>query len=108
MDKYMLGLQLLVIGMGTVILSLFLLSLFLRFSGQYLGADSNKQETKKTGTRNMDQGQSEGIDIKDEKSNGEIDRRKAAAITAAVYEYLDDSKEYRVISIKKDTNNWKR
>ena len=108
MDKYMLGLQLLVIGMGTVILSLFLLSLFLRFSGQYLGADSNKEKTKTTANNKKNQKQLKNTGVKDDSDNGEIDSRKAAAITAAVYQYLEDNKNYRVISIKKDTNNWKR
>ena len=108
MDKYMLGIQLLVIGMGTVILSLFLLSLFLRFSGQYLGGDSNKQEIKKTGAQNMNQKQSENIGVQAKSENGEIDSKKAAAITAAVYQYLDDNKRYSIISIKKNNNDWKR
>lgn len=93
MGKYMIGLQLLIIGLGTVLLSLFLLSIFLRISGKYINTSEKKKEKKK--------------EIKEEYED-ENKGKKMAAVAAAVYQYLDSDKNYKIISIKKSDNSWKR
>ncbi|RQD75495.1 MAG: sodium pump decarboxylase gamma subunit [Halanaerobium sp. MSAO_Bac5] len=97
MNKYILGLELLVIGMGTVFLSLYLISVFLYFSGKILGPKEMRKKLP--------------IEEKRESKEPELDglsRKKAAAITAAVYAMLSDKKSYKIISIKKRNQNWKR
>jgi len=103
MNNYVLGLELLIIGMGTVFLSLYLLSVFLHFSGKLFGPDSKKKKVNKT----------EKTDIvpknqKEEIEEAGISPKKIAAVTAAVYESLNDQKNYRIISIQKSNQNWKR
>ncbi|ADQ15486.1 OadG family protein [Halanaerobium hydrogeniformans] len=97
MENFAFGLELLIIGLGTVFLSLYLLSVFLYFSGKILGP---KEMRKK-------------VPLKEQRENNEpeldgLRRKKAAAITAAVYQMLSDKKSYRIISIKKRNQNWKR
>ncbi|MFP4372058.1 MAG: OadG family transporter subunit [Halanaerobium sp.] len=107
MNNYVLGLELLIIGMGTVFLSLYLLSVFLYFSGKLFGPESeNKKKAKKA---------AETSKAELEKKDNQIDKleqgfssKKAAAVTAAVYEMLNDQKNYRIISIQKSNQNWKR
>lgn len=109
MGKYMMGLQLLIIGMGTVLLSLYFLSLFLRLSGHFLGTDSVKRDKniKKNKKRAVDKDNDSDIAESSQFNDIRTDGKKAAAITAAVYQYLDDSSRYRIISIKKQDNRWK-
>lgn len=105
MNNYVLGLELLIIGMGTVFLSLYLLSVFLHFSGKLFGPDSEnkkKKEIKKT-----------KVDIVEKEKAAEIEEegissKKVAAVTAAVSEMLNNQKNYRIISIQKSNQNWKR
>ena len=87
------------VGMGTVMLSLYLLSLFLRLTGKLFGPDSKRgdssaehKEKNKTGKVIKEKG---------------LDRARVAAITAAVYQVLD-KKQYRIISIKRANTNWKK
>ncbi|TDO71137.1 sodium pump decarboxylase gamma subunit [Halanaerobium saccharolyticum] len=105
MNNYVLGLELLIIGMGTVFLSLYLLSVFLHFSGKLFGPESGvkkKKEVKKS-----------KVDIVEKPRVKEPDRqgvspKKVAAVTAALAEMLNGQKNYRIISIQKSNQNWKR
>jgi sodium pump decarboxylase gamma subunit len=106
MENMVLGVELLVIGMGTVVLSLYLLSVFLHFSGKFFGPKHTKDKTKDTIQKDIKQKQ-KSI----EKKSGNVqavNARKIAAISAAVFEMLTDEKNYRIISIKKSNDNWKR
>jgi len=104
MGKYMIGVQLLIIGLGTVLLSLFLLSIFLRISGKYINeSEKKKAEKKEIAKTESNTGSNKGETKADDKLKG----KKAAAISAAVYQFLDDDKDYRIISIKKSDNSWK-
>jgi len=95
MNNYVLGLELLIIGMGTVFLSLYLLSVFLYFSGKLFGPESeSKKKSKKTANV------SEKKAAVDQSDQG-ISSKKIAAVTAAIYESLNDNKNYNVISIQK-------
>jgi len=96
-ENFAFGLELLIIGLGTVFLSLYLLSVFLYFSGKILGPKEMRKKVP--------------IEEKKESKEPELDglsRKKAAAITAAVYAMLSDKKSYKIISIKKRNQNWKR
>jgi len=104
MGKYMIGLQLLIIGLGTVLLSLLLLSIFLRISGKYINTSEKKKEKKKEITK----AESGSAQTKIEENNKDENKgKKMAAISAAVYQYLDSDKNYRIISIKKRDKSWK-
>jgi len=107
MNNYVLGLELLVIGMGTVFLSLYLLSVFLHFSGKLFGPDSkDKEKNKKTVGNLKSAAENEAVQL-DESEQG-ISPKKVAAVTAVVYEMLNDQKNYKIISIQKSNQNWKR
>ncbi|RAK06665.1 sodium pump decarboxylase gamma subunit [Halanaerobium saccharolyticum] len=105
MNNYVLGLELLVIGMGTVFLSLYLLSVFLHFSGKLLGPESDSKKKKEVKTAKVDI-----VEKSKEKeiNQQEISPKKVAAVTAAIYESLNEQKNYRIISIQKSNQNWKR
>ena len=104
MGKYMIGLQLLIIGLGTVLLSLFLLSIFLRISGKYINTSEKKKEKKKEITKAESGSDKPKVEEEyEDKNKG----KKMAAISAAVYQYLDNDKNYRIISIKKRDKSWK-
>lgn len=105
MGKYMIGLQLLIIGLGTVLLSLFLLSIFLRISGKYINGNKKKAEKKEKTKAENDSAQVKME--KDHKKEKQDKGKKMAAISAAVYQFLDNDKEYKIISIKKRDNSWK-
>ena len=112
MENMLLGVELLIIGMGTVVLSLYLLSVFLHFSGKFFGPKYNKN---KNGSKNKT-----GSNIRKEadqklqkpemqsENNKAVNAKKIAAVSAAVFEMLSDEKNYRIISIKKSNHNWKR
>ena len=100
-ENFAFGLELLIIGLGTVFLSLYLLSFFLYFSGKMFGP---KKIKKKVLTEESSQEKEPELLSED----GGLSRKKAAAITAAVYEMLSDKKNYKIISIKKRNQNWKR
>jgi len=104
MNNYVLGLELLIIGMGTVFLSLYLLSVFLYFSGKLFGPES---KNNKKAANNLEAAV-ENKETKIDKSEQGFSSKKAAAVTAAVYEMLNDQKNYRIISIQKSNQNWKR
>lgn len=104
MNNYVLGLELLTIGMGTVFLSLYLLSVFLHFSGKFFGPESkNKNQNSKKVTETI---------LKKEttlnESSQNISPKKVAAVTAVVYEMLKEENNYRILSIKKRNQIWKR
>ncbi|PUU90079.1 OadG family protein [Halanaerobium sp.] len=112
MNNYVLGLELLIIGMGTVFLSLYLLSVFLHFSGRLFGPESGSKKKSKNKVK-----QKREISEAENKSAAEaeieaaaegISPQKIAAVTAAIYESLNDQKNYRIISIQKSNQNWKR
>lgn len=105
MNNYLIGLELLVIGMGTVFLSLYLLSLFLYFSGKVF-ASTAKDKKESRVINKKDFRTEEGAKKLAEKSS-KISPKKAAAVSAAIYECLDNSKSYKIISIKKNNKNWK-
>jgi Na+-transporting methylmalonyl-CoA/oxaloacetate decarboxylase gamma subunit len=92
--------------MGTVVLSLYLLSVFLHFSGKFFGPKYTKDKTKDTIQKDIKQKQ-KSIEKKSENVQA-VNARKIAAISAAVFEMLTDEKNYRIISIKKSNDNWKR
>lgn len=100
MNNYVLGLELLIIGMGTVFLSLYLLSVFLHFSGKLFGPENKARKTTKK--HSVQKKEAEKAAVKG------ISPQKLAAVTAAIYESLSDQKKYRVISIQKSNRNWKR
>lgn len=108
MNNYLLGFELLIIGMGTVFLSLYLLSVFLYFSGKFFGPQ-NKVEEKKKEKAVVSEVFKDKKGVKEMKQNQlGISPRKIAAISAAVYECLNDEKNYKIISIQKNNQNWKR
>jgi len=106
MDNYVLGLELMIIGMGTVFLSLYLLSVFLHFSGKFL-APVNKNKIKKTDKISKSSTKKK-VDIADTDQEQSFSSKKIAAVTSAIYESLNDQKTYRIISIQKSKQNWKR
>ncbi|MFW6000767.1 MAG: OadG family protein [Halanaerobium sp.] len=117
MEDMIFGVELLIIGMGTVVLSLYLLSVFLHFSGKFFGPkyisnkngliiktednmkQNNIQKIKKTEKQSEATNQSENTKA--------VNPKKMAAISAAVYEMLSDKKNFKIISIRRN-NNWKR
>jgi sodium pump decarboxylase gamma subunit len=107
MNNYVLGLELLIIGMGTVFLSLYLLSVFLHFSGKLLGPESeNKKKAKKTAETGKIEADKREVNLTE--TEQKVSAKKAAAVTAAIYEVLNNQKNYRIISIQKSNQNWKR
>jgi len=106
MGNFTIGLQLLLIGFGSVIVSLILLSLFLQLSGKFLGPESKKKDKKIENASNQSEiSNSEKLnEVEENSSNG----KKIAAISAAVYQYLDSDKDYKIISIRKADSSWKR
>jgi Na+-transporting methylmalonyl-CoA/oxaloacetate decarboxylase gamma subunit len=112
MEDMMLGVELLIIGMGTVVLSLYLLSVFLHFSGKFFGPKYTKNKTgskiktedkiKEENTQKIKKVEKQLEDTK------AVNAKKMAVISAAVYEMLSDKKNYRIISIQKSNNYWKR
>lgn len=107
MGDFTIGLQLLLIGFGSVIVSLILLSFFLQASGKFLGPESKKKDKKVENASNQSEvSNSEKLNEveEDNSSNG----KKIAAISAAVYQYLDSDKDYKIISIRKADSSWKR
>lgn len=105
MGDFTIGLQLLLIGFGSVILSLILLSLFLQLSGKFLGPESKK---KAKNTDNFSNQSDERISEIEEENSSSSNGKKIAAISAAVYQYLDNDKDYKIISIRKADSSWKR
>jgi sodium pump decarboxylase gamma subunit len=92
MNNYRLGFELLVIGMGTVFISLYLLSVFLYFSGKFFGTEA-KKKTANPGPEKQQLNSSRLAE------KPQISRQKVAAITAAVAE-IQGEKEFKVISIR--------
>jgi len=108
MNNYVLGLELLIIGMGTVFLSLYLLSVFLHFSGRLFGPESkDKKKSKKQIEKKKEITKVEKEAETAAAAEG-VSPQKIAAVTAAIYESLNDQKNYRIISIQKSNQNWKR
>jgi len=101
MGKYLIALQLAVVGMGTVLITLYGLSLFIRINSRVCGVrDSKKSKniTEKEADLAADKVIEEGISA-----------RKVAAISAAIYSYLEqDGSNYKIISITRNKSNWKR
>jgi sodium pump decarboxylase gamma subunit len=100
MNNYVLGLELLTIGMGTVFLSLYLLSVFLHFSGKLFGPES---ESKKKSDLSKTKDKKAAAEKKEKTVDAEqgISSEKIAIVTAAIYESLNDQKNYQIISIEK-------
>ena len=110
MNNYVLGLELLIIGMGTVFLSLYLLSVFLHFSGRLFGPETKAKKKNKIQTGNKKEISKTKVEKEAETvaaAEG-VSPPKVAAVTAAIYESLNDQKNYRIISIQKSNQNWKR
>jgi sodium pump decarboxylase gamma subunit len=110
MNNYVLGLELLIIGMGTVFLSLYLLSVFLYFSGKLFGPESKAKKKSKNQAeqkREISKAENKAAEAENTAVEG-IAPQKIAAVTAAIYESLNDQKNYRIISIQKSNQNWKR
>jgi len=107
MNNYVLGLELLIIGMGTVFLSLYLLSVFLHFSGKLFGPENKDKKKSKKAAGIPEAAAEKEIKKTDQVEKG-ISSKKIAAVTAAIYKSLNDQKNYRIISIQKSNQNWKR
>lgn len=109
MNNYVLGLELLVIGMGTVFLSLYLLSVFLHFSGKFFGPESKtNKKIIKTSKLEKERLSKEKSEAQLSDSDQSISNKKIAAVTAAIYKMMNNQKKYRVISIQKSNQNWKK
>jgi len=106
MENMFLGVELLIIGMGTVILSLYLLSVFLFFSGKFFGPEANKKKKieKEDNKKNMTYQNRNNTNSKTKN----LDKKKIAAMSAAIYEMIGANKDLRIISIRKNNFNWKR
>lgn len=104
MNNYVLGLELLIIGMGTVFLSLYLLSVFLHFSGKLFGPESKDKNKSKKKAEILEAAAEKEIK-KTDAVEKEISPKKIAAVTAAIYESLNDQNNYRIISIQKSNQN---
>ncbi len=111
MNNYVLGLELLIIGMGTVFLSLYLLSVFLHFSGKLFGPETKAKKKSKDQLkqkREISEAENNAAQEAKEAAAEGVSPQKIAAVTAAIYESLNDQKNYRIISIQKSNQNWKR
>jgi len=106
MNKYVYGFQLTIIGMGTVFISLYLLSAFMYLLGKLFG-DKKVPKKNSSSIDNSAEAEIDESEI-DVGENGLSRKRKIAAATAAVYQLLDENKRYRIISIKKANSSWKR
>ena len=106
MNKYVYGFQLTIIGMGTVFISLYLLSAFMYLLGKLFG-DKKVPKKNNSSIDNSAEAEIDESEI-DVGENGLSRKRKIAAATAAVYQLLDENKRYRIISIKKANSSWKR
>lgn len=106
MNNYVYGLQLTIIGMGTVFISLYLLSVFMYLLGKFFGDKKVPQKNDKTKNSSA-AAEIDEVETEDAE-NGLYEKRKIAAVTAAVYQLLDENKSYRIISIKKANSSWKR
>lgn len=99
MSRLAIGWELLLFGMGTVFLVLYLLSVILKITGKYLGP-------KKSPAQSINS-------VVDKVPNNNTtfaknNNAKVAAIMAAIQVVMGDS-DYRVISIKPTTSsNWKQ
>ena len=99
MNNYVLGLELLIIGMGTVFLSLYLLSVFLFISGKLFGPESNVKKKADVSTASVKK-----EPVKKLSTQG-FSTKMIAAVTAVIYENLDDQKNYKIISVQKRNQN---
>lgn len=117
MNNYFIGLELMIIGMGTVFISLYLLSVFLKFSGSFLGVESvsKNQGGKKVEIQKI----AAKKEIKTNDAEQRISPKKKAAVTSAIYKILNEEnededkekkvkKEFKIISIQRNKINWKR
>jgi len=98
MGKYLIGFQLMVVGMGTVLITLYVLSLFIRLNSKIFNREvsgkNDKEKNNFTANKEIDAG---------------ISPEKVVAISAAVYKCLGENESnYRIISIKRNKLNWKR
>lgn len=94
MEKYITGIQLMIVGMGTVLFTLYLLSLLLRLSNIIF------KESDNTGT--IEREMTPAAETEKTLSGSE----QMAAVMAAIYAYLEFSnKSYRIISIKRNDNS---
>ncbi len=92
MGRFASGWELTILGMGTVFLMLFLLSVVLKFMGKYLSP-------KKALVQPITQ-----ISVATE---DDLKTQKVAAVMAAIQLVMGDS-EYKVISIKPVSSSWKQ
>ncbi|RCW48677.1 Na+-transporting methylmalonyl-CoA/oxaloacetate decarboxylase gamma subunit [Halanaerobium sp. MA284_MarDTE_T2] len=95
-----------IIGMGTVFISLYLLSVFMYLLGKFFG-DKKVLKKDDSSIGNSAEAEIDESEI-DDGENGLARKRKIAAAAAAVYQLLDEEKRYRIISIKKANSSWKR
>ena len=100
MGKYVTGLQLMFLGMGTVLVVLYLIQLFLNISGKYFGPEEEQKEKAE-----KPKVHEKTVDTPEEETG--IDPAKVAAISTAIYEVVDRN-NYRIISIEKKSDAWKR
>ncbi|AZR72810.1 hypothetical protein BBF96_05025 [Anoxybacter fermentans] len=94
-ENFSIGWQLLVLGMGTVFLVLYFLSVILKYMGNYLRYKPLKKKEK--------------IPVQNDTSQIDINKNaKIAAVMAAIQVVMGDT-SYRVISIKKKgSSTWKQ
>ena len=99
-ENLRIGLQLLVLGMGTVFFMLILLSFLLKVSGNYFENKRSQQQVKTT------QNPDEEVTVRKRSTDKEA---KVAAVMAAVQAVMGGNSSYKVTSIKKRGNSdWQR
>ncbi len=92
--RFEIGWQLLVLGMGTVFVMLYLLSVVVKYMGKYFTKQNSKQCTV-SGPQNV---------VHKTKDNND----KIAAIMAAIQVVMGDT-DYKILSIKpKGSSTWKQ
>ncbi len=101
MEKYKIGLELMILGMGTVVITLYLLSLLLRVNNKLLNRGSSAGKDSEGRLQEKNESHQIGKPL-----TGRIDSRKKAVISAAVYQMLAGG-NYKIISIKKSNQVWK-
>ena len=95
MENMQIGLEVMVIGMGCVLVTLYLLSLVIQLIGYFFGTGQNNEQviSRDLSKQRMSSGQQE------------IDPLDVAVIAAAIYQEFSPQ-EYKIISIKSSNNSY--
>lgn len=101
MEKYIVGLQLMIVGMGTVLLALFLLSIVMNISKRLLAPDKSEPDTDRSSEKEENE-----LPVKTEfkREKGAISPRQVAAVSAVINHLQQEqgSNDYRIISITRN------